>query len=202
MNLQNKIFPLIAFTTLFAFCAASVAAAQDESLDDAVFSLQEELMAEPETPEEREMEGYDTVKIRALDKITARTETVDLRIGDMIDFGALTITAKACRKSLPINQPESAAFLQIWEFPLGNFEKDDIEEAQIKFSGWMFASSPGLSAMDHPIYDIWVLDCIGQTIDAAEIELQTQEIGTPATSPRDSLPDNNLSDIQTEVLSE
>lgn len=155
-----------------------------------------------EEEEQRRMEGFDTVRIRALDKITARTETTELRIGDMMDFGALTITARACRKSAPIDQPESAAFLQVWEFPIGSASKDDIEEAQIRFSGWMFASSPGLSAMDHPIYDIWVLDCVGESVSKQDQELQDIELDGIQTTPRDGGGALDMDAIQTETLSE
>lgn len=123
-------------------------------------------------PAQPQMDSYGTVRIRALDKITARTETIELNIDETVSFGALKITANACYKSAPIEQPESAAFLQVWEFPLGSFSKDDMEEAEVRFSGWMFASSPGLSAMDHPIYDIWVLDCLGDVIPPEIVDTQ------------------------------
>ncbi len=107
------------------------------------------------------MEHYPAVKIRALDKVTARAVTMELPIGDTIEFGTLYIKAKACRKAEPIEQPESASFLQIWEFPINKEKSRRNEEPIWVYSGWMFASSPGLSSMDHPIYDIWVLDCVG-----------------------------------------
>jgi hypothetical protein len=102
-----------------------------------------------------EMVNKPMVKLRSLDKVTARTEIFEANVGSTVKFGSLFIKVQACRKAPPIEQPESAAFLQVWEV-------DAQEEAQWVFSGWMFASSPGLSSMDHPIYDVWVLDCLEQ----------------------------------------
>ncbi|MBI1214425.1 MAG: DUF2155 domain-containing protein [Alphaproteobacteria bacterium] len=100
------------------------------------------------------MEDMNTVVLRTIDKLSARTHTFDIPVNKTVKFGnALFIKVRACRKSSPLDKPESAAFLQIWEHPSG--------EAQAKwmFSGWMFASSPSLSALDHPVYDVWVIDC-------------------------------------------
>lgn len=121
-----------------------------------------------------EMESYDTVKIRALDKVTARAETLDLKIGETTQFGSVFIKAQACKKALPIEQPESAAFIQVWDFP-ANRGVIDQENPEWVYSGWMFASSPGLAAMDHPIYDIWVLDCLGDVIAETEDDLEADD---------------------------
>jgi hypothetical protein len=92
------------------------------------------------------------VVLRGLDKITAHVSTFDAPIGQMVKFGALQITARSCDKRPPEEVPESAAFLEIVEAREG-------EAPQRLFSGWMFASSPALSALENPIYDLWVLDC-------------------------------------------
>jgi hypothetical protein len=99
--------------------------------------------------------------------IVSRTVTFEARVGSTIQYGPLFIKIHACRKAPPIEKPESAAFLQIWEVPPGE------EKSEWAFSGWMFASSPALSAMDHPVYDVWVLDCLGReepNDEAAEAE--------------------------------
>jgi hypothetical protein len=91
--------------------------------------------------------------IRALDKKTARVEEAEIAIGKAISFGNLSVTARTCRTTLPEEAPpESAAFLQIEELHPGAVSVP-------VFNGWMFASSPALSAMEHPIYDIWVIGC-------------------------------------------
>lgn len=91
-------------------------------------------------------------KLQGLDKITARTSTFTLAVGDTRTFGSLRITLRACRENPPVETPESAAFLEVVEVKPG-------EQGEPAFSGWMFASSPALSAMEHPIYDVWVLSC-------------------------------------------
>lgn len=103
-------------------------------------------MAEP-------MEEKGTAVLQALDKVTARVQQIEVPVGDAVGFGAITITVRACRKATPIDPPESAAFLEI--------DETRPDEADMRlFSGWMFASSPALSPLEHPVYDVWVLDCI------------------------------------------
>ncbi|MDH5722896.1 MAG: DUF2155 domain-containing protein [Alphaproteobacteria bacterium] len=101
----------------------------------------------------REMTEYPVAKLQYLDKVTARTTTFQATIGETMNFGSLYVKVQSCQKSSPVDQPESAAFLQVWEGGEGR-------DSKWVFSGWMFASSPGLSSMDHPVYDVWVLDCL------------------------------------------
>jgi hypothetical protein len=105
--------------------------------------------APAQTPPDLSM---DTAVLQGLDKVTARVVTIEARVGDTVHFGTLEFVARACKKRRPEDLPESAAFLDIWEL------KAD-QPATSLFRGWMFASSPALSAMEHPVYDIWVLDC-------------------------------------------
>ena len=100
-----------------------------------------------------DMIDYPQIKLQALNKSTARTVTLEGKVGQTIEYGSLFIKIQACRKSEPLDKPEDAAFLQIWEVPIG---KDKSEWA---LSGWMFSSSPAVSAMDHAVYDVWVLEC-------------------------------------------
>jgi hypothetical protein len=95
---------------------------------------------------------YDTAILQGLDKVTARVLTIEARLGDTTKIGALEIIVRACDKRPPEETPESAAFLDVWEVRPG-------EPASNIFRGWMFASSPALSALEHPVYDVWVLDC-------------------------------------------
>jgi len=90
--------------------------------------------------------------LQGLDKLTARVFTIEVPMDTAVRFGALEVVARACIKAPPEEPPESAAFLEIRELP------PDAPPEEV-FSGWMFASSPGLSAMEHPVYDLWVLDC-------------------------------------------
>ena len=103
-------------------------------------------------PAAEPMEDYGTAVLQALDKVTARVRALEVPVGTSARFGALSVTVRACKKNPPIEAPESAAFLEIDEV------RPD-EAPQPAFRGWMFASSPALSAMEHPVYDIWVVDC-------------------------------------------
>lgn len=119
----------------------------------------------------RDMSEFPRVKLQSLDKATARTMTFEAKVGSTLRFGPLYIRVQKCKKASPIDKPESAAFLQIWEIDTKN-------EPQWVFSGWMFASSPGLSGMDHPIYDVWVLDCMDY--EKAAVEPVVEEIDDSA----------------------
>jgi hypothetical protein len=103
-------------------------------------------------PVPAEMADRPAARLRTLDKITARTSTMTLGVGKSAAFGSLTITLRACKENPPTEAPESAAFIEVQEVKG--------EQAPVMvFSGWMFASSPALSAMEHPVYDVWVLGC-------------------------------------------
>ena len=95
---------------------------------------------------------FDVAVLQGLDKVTARVSTIEAPVGRTVRFGSLEIIARICDKRPPEETPESAAFLDIWESHPG-------QAAVTLFRGWMFASSPALSAMEHPVYDVWVLDC-------------------------------------------
>lgn len=92
------------------------------------------------------------VLLQGLDKVTARVVALRAPVGGEVRFGTLAIDASACLKSPPTEEPESAAFLVIRDVgPVG--------DGKAVFSGWMFASSPALSALEHPVYDVWVVGC-------------------------------------------
>ena len=97
-------------------------------------------------------ELYGVAVLQGLDKVTARVSTIDAPIGRVVRFGTLEIIVRTCDKRPPEETPESAAFLDIWEVRRG-------ESALSLFRGWMYASSPALSPMEHAVYDVWVLDC-------------------------------------------
>ncbi len=90
--------------------------------------------------------------IRALEKITARITDLDINVGNTTQFKSLVITVRTCHKRPPEEMPETTAFLEIIEQKLDG-------DTEPLFTGWMFASSPGLSALEHPVYDVWVIDC-------------------------------------------
>jgi hypothetical protein len=92
------------------------------------------------------------VVLKGLDKVTARVSTFDLAIGSTVRFGSLKIVARACDRTPPEEAPESTVYLDITDLRPGGVPLD-------LFHGWMFASSPALNALEHPVYDVWVLEC-------------------------------------------
>lgn len=102
----------------------------------------------------------DRATLRALDKITGRSTDIVVKVGTPVVYGSLTIDLKACFQTPPEEVPESAAFLRVTSTePMAEEKTDEAKEAPVVFSGWMYASSPGLSALEHPVYDIWVIRC-------------------------------------------
>ncbi len=93
--------------------------------------------------------------LRALDKITARVEEIEVPTERPTPFGTIVVTVHSCRVTPPEQAPEQAAFIDVTEFKPGQKETS-------VFKGWMFASSPALSAMEHPVYDLWLIGCKGE----------------------------------------
>lgn len=87
-----------------------------------------------------------------LDKITGRITTFDVYIGETFQFGALQVTPRVCYTSLADEATRTDGFVEVNEITLN-------KKIKRIFSGWMFADSPGLNAVEHPIYDVWLKDC-------------------------------------------
>ena len=95
--------------------------------------------------------------LQGLDKVTARISTIRAPIAKPVRFGTLVITARTCEKAPPEEPPEVAVFLEIVDLRRDGAPQD-------AFRGWMFASSPAVSAMEHPVYDVWAVDCVSASI--------------------------------------
>lgn len=89
-----------------------------------------------------------SVLLQALDKTTGRTSFLTLKVGEPYTYGDLVVTAEKCMKRPPEETPENSVYLTVRE-----------KEDQEIFKGWMFSSNPALSAMEHPVYDIWIVEC-------------------------------------------
>src|SRR6516165_6080484 len=100
-----------------------------------------------------------------LDKITGRIISFDAGINETVQFGALQVTARACYTRPPTEATNTDAFVEVDEVTL----KGEIKRI---FTGWMFALSPGLHAVEHPIYDVWLTDC-GQPVGGAVAQSAT-----------------------------
>jgi hypothetical protein len=95
-----------------------------------------------------------TAVFSGLDKITGRIISFDVAIDETVQFGALQVTPRVCYARPPTETPNTDAFVEVDEVTL----QSDIKRI---FTGWMFAASPGLHAVEHPIYDVWLTDCKG-----------------------------------------
>lgn len=124
-----------------------------------------------------------SVTLRALNKITAKYKDIEIDMGATSTFGSLEITARYCDRRPPEEFPETTAFIEVSDksgeprsnlkVPLPAAEPEhaaapsviDAADGAKKlppgmiFSGWMFASSPALNALEHAVYDVWVIDC-------------------------------------------
>lgn len=92
--------------------------------------------------------------LQGLDKITARISTIRAPLNSSVKFEKLHITVRKCWKSAPEDPPESIAYVDIIETKLN-------QTSQTIFSGWLFSSNPTVSALEHPVYDVWLKECGG-----------------------------------------
>lgn len=107
-----------------------------------------------------------------LDKITGRTIAFQASAGETVQFGSLQITERACYTSPATEAPQTVSFVEVDEI-------DADKKYKRIFSGWMFAASPGLHGIEHPIYDIWLTDCAGASSEAGA----SASLETPAAAP-------------------
>jgi hypothetical protein len=118
-----------------------------------------------------------TAVFSGLDKITGRITSFDVAINETVQFGALQVTPRVCYSRPPTETPNTDAFVEVDEVTL---------QGEIKriFTGWMFAASPGLHAVEHPIYDVWLTDCKGgQNPAVAEAPAEAQPAAKQPAKP-------------------
>jgi len=116
-----------------------------------------------------------------LDKITGLTTTFETKIGEEKRFGGLIVKADACYTRDITEEPKTTSFVEVDEL-----ESDDTRKKI--FSGWMFAESPGLTAVEHPIYDVWLTGCRDPNAPPPVIEQ------VPETQPDDTDPNEQPED--------
>ena len=88
----------------------------------------------------------------ALDKVTGRVSPLEIKMGQTVAFGALKVTARACYTRPPTENPLTSAFIEVDELLLDG-------SARRIFTGWTFAESPGIHAVEHPTFDVWLTSC-------------------------------------------
>jgi hypothetical protein len=169
----------VAFVSLLASAAAGAALAQGNGTVDT---------ARPLTVADA-VPGKDGVKraviLRGLDKISGQTTNIFAPVGVPVKFASLTITARYCYSTPPIETPETTAFIQIDD------HRPDAPAKRV-YSGWMLASSPSLNPLDHPLYDVWVISCkTNQPGQVAPTVASTApvKIGSPDAGAKEQLPE-------------
>jgi|TARA_B100000530_G_C15842749_1_gene442018 hypothetical protein len=95
-----------------------------------------------------------SAEFNTLDKITARTKNIEINLNEDTTLGSLIINLRSCQNRPPDFLPESAAYVEIFDTL-----NQSLEEKNLVFSGWMFSSSPAISALEHPVYDISLVSC-------------------------------------------
>ncbi|MEY4706827.1 MAG: hypothetical protein RJB58_550 [Pseudomonadota bacterium] len=119
-------------------------------------------------------QGGTALQMLGLDKITGRPTSITAPIGKQVTFATLTITARFCYSTPASETPETAAFVQIED------RRPDQPPRRI-FSGWMYGSSPGLNAVEHPLYDVWAISCnnndakVAATNSTAPVKVQAPD---------------------------
>jgi hypothetical protein len=111
-----------------------------------------------------------TAVFAGLDKITGRIISFDVKMGETVQFGALQVTPRACYTRPPTESANTDGFVEVAEVTLKG-------EVKSIFVGWMFAASPGLHAVEHPVYDVWLTDCKG---GAPTVTAEAPAEGAPA----------------------
>lgn len=123
-----------------------------------------------------------------LDKITGRITNFDVYIDETVQFGALQITPRVCYTRPPTETQRTSVFLEVEQVSLKG-------GTQRIFTGWMFADSPALNAIDHPVYDIWLVDC-KQTSDTPPPEKTNPPSSEVPPEPSAEAPADSSSQTQ------
>ena len=123
-------------------------------------------------------QGGTLLMMRGLDKITGRPTSITAPIGKKVNFASLTITARFCYSTPASETPETTAFVQIED------HRPD-QAARTIFSGWMYGSSPGLNAVEHPLYDVWVISCNNAPAPAVASNTSTAPVKVKAPDSSD-----------------
>lgn len=105
----------------------------------------------------------------ALDKVTARISKLEVPVNETVEFGSLRVTPRVCYTRSPTEPPKTTTYVDVQEIDL------DGSETKL-FSGWMFAESPGLNAVEHPVFDVWLTACKGgQSQDSQPAQADTEQ---------------------------
>lgn len=129
-----------------------------------------------------------TAKLQAMDKITGRVSVLEAPVNSIVNFGSFSILVRACKTRPPEEAPDNFAFVDVVDVNQNN------QQTNI-FKGWMISSSPALHAVEHPIYDVWLLSCLNTNVDKSKLLNEEQ------LKARDEIPQQQNIEL-TDTLSE
>jgi hypothetical protein len=150
-----------------AFAAPFAFAQLDELGEIPETNIQDDYTLEDAVPDQNGI--HRMAILRALDKTTGRAISLNAPAGRPINFRTLTITVRYCYTVPPEEPPQTSAFLQIDE------REFNVGEPMRIFSGWMFASSPAINGLEHPVYDVWVITCSTDAPPPEPLELPVED---------------------------
>ena len=127
-----------------------------------------------------------TAHMQAMDKITGRVSEIDVPVNGLVNFGTFSILVRRCVSKSPEETPENTAFVDI----VDNYQSENPINV---FKGWMFSSTPALNAVEHPIYDIWLLNCYNRKNENTTLLTQEQ------LDLRDTLPMSRPEKAKTDI---
>lgn len=156
MGILRKALSPLGLAGLLAGILAGAAAAQQEPVQVAPLPG---TATDGEALEEAAMLPGRVAVLQTLDKISARISTLSVPVGETVTWERLEISLARCDYSSPFERPERAALLRITE------QRRGLVPVAV-FSGWMFASSPALNALEHPIYDVILVDCLASAVSS------------------------------------
>lgn len=155
----------------------NLGASEKAILDNTPVSVEDVVSNETDEASSQEVHpGFltDSFELQGLDKVTARTFEIAGKLNTTYEHKTISLMVKKCWKSGPDEAPESIAYVDI-------FEKRSDEEPFKIFSGWMFASEHSVSALEHPVYDVWVKACVGKEKPYKAIVTEKTDLSVPKT---------------------
>jgi hypothetical protein len=160
MKISNKILVIIFIASIISFGLFSRISFAEATSSNEAKDIEEYQYNIQNSPSTKQISSYDDDQLpfavlQGLNKITAKTSEFKVTIGKKINFGSLSIEAKKCLKSPQDKRPENKILLKISEV-------EDNKSEKTIFYGWMFSSSPSISGIEHPIYDIVAINCQSQ----------------------------------------
>ncbi|MCB1503654.1 MAG: DUF2155 domain-containing protein [Hyphomicrobiaceae bacterium] len=130
----------------------------------------------------------DVAVFAALDKVTARISRLEVPLGQTVEFGSLKVTPRICYSRPATEQPKTTSFVEV--------DEKELEGAQKRiFTGWMFAESPGLNAVEHPVFDIWLTGCSHPKGGAQAAAAGSAERPGDAATGADAVPEEQQTTI-------